>query len=248
MNNTFSIRRFAQYAHKHYIENSHHYLYGILIVAAASIIILYFFPYDISENLILPLLFGSVYFTIIGCRSHYSLRSIEQSYTLPASSSEKYLFIWINSVILTTIITIAIIWIVSIVFTIIYKKPVGLSFSEFEYPLVLTGITAYLLFQAGILLSCCWGKGSPMRVFLIIIGLFIACTLMYIHYMQPAADTNFTINLFDATCNIRSENARIQYPLISGISMPISISLTLGFWTLVMWITAYFKFKERTLK
>lgn len=248
MNNTFSLCRTALYARKHYVENSRNYIYGLLLLTAMSVLVLYIRPYDFNENLLLLLLLSSAYFTMICCRSHYSRRAMAQSYTLPVSPAEKYLFMWFNSAVLATLASFAIILTVCLLFSAIYKRPVGLNLMHIEFSLVGVCITAYFFFQAGALLSCCWSKGSPIKIFLVIIGLFIACALIGIYSLKTFPDTNFAINAFDATCSIRSETACIRYPLVNGISTWTTIPLIFGFWTLAMWITAYFKLKERTSK
>lgn len=248
MNNTFSMHRVALYARKHYAENSLYYLCGLLILAAMSALTLYWHPNTFCDQLTLLLLAGSGYFTIIGCHSHYSRRSMERSYTLPASPLEKYLFTWFNTTVLATIVTFVVVWGMCVLFTVIHERPVGVDFSRIEFSQIMTGAAIYLLFQAGTLLSCCWNKGFPLKVFLVIIGVVIACVLLIVFLLQPASDANFAINPFDASCSIRSETACIRYRLVNGISTGTTTTLIFGFWTLAMWIIAFFKFNERTVK
>lgn len=248
MNNAFSMRRVALYAHKHYVENAHSYLYGLLVLAAMSALTLCRYTHTFCDHLIPLLPLSSLYFTMIGCRSHYSRRAMERSYTLPASQSEKYLFTWLNTAVLSTIATFVVVWSMCALFTAIYKRPIGVDFSRIEFTEILTGVTAWLLFQAAVLLSCCWNKGFPLKALAVIIGVFIACVLLAVFLLQPASGANFAVNPFDATCTLHTETARIRYTLIGGLSIPVSLTLIFGFWTLVMWATAYFKFKERTSK
>lgn len=248
MNNTFSMHRVALYARKHYAENSRSYLYGLLALATMSAVALYIRPYDFNENLLLLLLLGSAYFTMTGSRSHYSRRAMAQSYTLPVSPAEKYLFTWFNSAVVATVAAFAVVLGVCLLFSAIYERPVGLDLTHIELPVVGFAMTAYFLFQAAALLSCCWSIGSPIKIFLLIIGLFIACALIGVYSLKTSPDANFTINTFDATCSIRSATARIRYPLAGGFSLPTNLMLLFGFWTSVMWVTAYFKFRERTVK
>lgn len=248
MNNTFSLHRVARYARKHYVENGRTYVYGILITTAITAFMLYIAPYQNHESLLLPLLFGTVYFTLACCGDHYHPRSMELNYMLPASQAEKYLFTWFNSALLATAVSVAVIWIVSTVFTAIGNKPVGPDFSQFEYSVAMPAIAAYFLLQAAILFSCCRGKGTPLKGLLILIAIFAAASLAYFLSLRPAFGSNFSIDLLDASCQIHSGTARIGYPLIEGVSLSTSIAQVFGFWTLVLWVTAYFKFRERTSK
>lgn len=102
--------------------------------------------------------------------------------------------------------------------------------------------------QAAILFSCCRGKGTLLKGLLILIAVFAAASLAYFLSLRTAFGSNFSIDLLDASCQIHSGTARIGYPLIEGISLPTSIALVFGFWTLVLWVTACFKFRERTSK
>lgn len=244
MNNTFSLHRVALYARKHYTENSRSYLYGLLGLIGLTLLSLYYIGNSIPLSLLL--LISCIYFTLISSQNHYAQRSIEQSYTLPATAEEKYFFIWLNSAIAIPLATTAICLLLSSIFSIVQHKTTGLlTLSNIDSMTIIL----FLLMQSGTLFCCSWLRGSPLKAYAIVSGILIGIFILYFTiFNKLVLNLHYSIDISNGTCYSYIDAARISYPLANNISEQCTVTYFLGFWMVVFWVMGYFKFKERTLK
>lgn len=242
MNSTFSLRRIALYARKHYVENARQYLYGIV----GTILLL------LSIPLFFGVLFGSrrldvlsallmaafvYYITFISCRNRS--QSEELSSTLPVTPLEKYLFIWFNS----SIVSIALYALIQLPFAFDIGMPLLRISNE-------GGASLMLIFtvQAAILLACCWAKGNPAKILLTLTGAFILFYGAYYAFMAGVIGIFPDVPFSKAYTWINSDKAILTCPLPVRLPALAGYAVLLLYWVPVCWVVAYFKFKERTLK
>lgn len=239
MNSTFSLRRTALYARKHYTENARYYLYGLL---AASLILFLVSLFDSREPGIIRVAAAYLmmafyyYFVRLSCRSHYERKSMTTVYTLPVTAAEKYLFIWFNTTVVATAVFGLLLWLVT--------ATEGIPGSNIIYPTWL----AILTVQSGLLLACCWGREYPMKQFLLLACAFILFFVLYYRGMTLTGGLFAHIPFSEIHVNARSGSAILAFPLREQLSRYGAWTMVFGYWILVSWVTGYFKFRERTLK
>ena len=102
--------------------------------------------------------------------------------------------------------------------------------------------------QAGLLLACCWGKEYPMKIFLLLAGAFILFFIIYYWVLMPSDGLFVRIPFSEFTVNIHSDTARLSFPLRKQLPEYGAYTMIFGYWTLVSWVTGYFKLREKTLK
>ena len=101
---------------------------------------------------------------------------------------------------------------------------------------------------AGLLLACCWGKEYPMKIFLLLAGAFILFFIIYYWVLMPSDGLFVRIPFSEFTVNIHSDTARLSFPLRKQLPEYGAYTMIFGYWTLVSWVTGYFKLREKTLK
>lgn len=163
-----------------------------------------------------------------------------RSYTLPVTAAEKYLFIWFNTTVIATLLFSLVLWPVTAAADI----PDGNIIRIMIYPTWLTIFTV----QAGLLLACCWGKEYPMKIFLLLAGAFILFFIIYYRVLMPSDGLFVRIPFSEFTVNIHSDTARLSFPLRKQLPEYGAYTMIFGYWTLVSWVTGYFKLREKTLK
>lgn len=242
MNNTFSLHRIFLYARKHYMENIRSYIYGLLaLLIINSIYVLIFTkqPYREEELTNLLLMAFMFYFIRISCRDSFKQEPMYLSYTLPVTALEKYLFIWFNS----TIVVSALYCLVQWPFVVITNS------TEYHILNLFYGQWLLILYiQATALLSYCWIKGSPVKVFLALLGATFLFYAVYYKGIQIATGLNTTIPFSSFHTAENSDKAQLIYTFPEQMSRHTAYAIILDFWILIFWLTGYFKFRERTLK
>lgn len=244
MNNTFSLGRTLRYARKHYVENARYYGYTLLLfLLMLSVWAWYIRTWgDTASSFTLFAVLLMIAFiclvTRISSLNHYERRITPLSYTLPVTTAEKYFFIWFNSTVVATALFGLILW-PSVLFA--HAQESLAQF--FSYPAWLIIFTI----QAGLLLSCSWVKGNPLKAFLPLAGAFFLYHAIYTTVLRswgiyaglPFSEIGFHID---------SGTAYLRWQLPEQIPQNAAYTILFGFWILVAWIVGYFKFKERTLK
>lgn len=244
MNNTFSLGRTLLYARKHYVENARYYGYTLLLfLLMLSVWACYIRTWGETASsftlfAVLLMIAFICLVTRISSLSHYEQRIIPLSYTLPVTTEEKYLFIWFNSTVVATVLYALILCPVTYAAG---KQEILKFFSEYPAWLMIFTI------QAGLLLSCSWVKGNPLKAFLPLAGAFFLYHAIYTTVLRswgfyaglPFSEIGFHID---------SGTAYLRWLLPEQISQNAAYTILFGFWILVAWIVGYFKFKERTLK
>lgn len=245
MNNSFSLGRTLRYARKHYVENARYYGYTLLLFLLLLAVSAWFFTIwlDTSGSFCLLILLLLTVFiclvTRISSLNHYERRKMPLSYTLPVTTAEKYLFIWFNSTVVA-----------SALFALILL-PVAFLAGAWENLVLFSSSPVWLFLftvQAGLLLSCSWVKGNPLKAFLPLAGAYIAYHVLYFAVLKSAFGLAVYMPFSEVFFQLSSDTALLHYQLPGRISQNAAYTILFGFWILVAWIVGYFKFKERTLK
>ena len=246
MNNSISFRRTVLYARKHYVENARYYGYGLLAILILLSVFAWFYgswrsdPGEFRVTACFTMLGFMYYVTRLSCRNLYKRLPMVRSYTLPVTAAEKYLFIWFNTTVIATLLFSLVLWPVTAEADI----PDGNIIRIMIYPTWLTIFTV----QAGLLLACCWGKEYPMKIFLLLAGAFILFFIIYYWVLMPSDGLFVRIPFSEFTVNIHSDTARLSFPLRKQLPEYGAYTMIFGYWTLVSWVTGYFKLREKTLK
>ena len=90
--------------------------------------------------------------------------------------------------------------------------------------------------------------GNIMKIFLLLAGAFILFFLIDYWVLMPSDGLFVRIPFSEFTVNIHSDTARLSFPLRKQLPEYGAYTMIFGYWTLVSWVTGYFKLREKTLK
>lgn len=231
------------YGRKHYLENARGYLYGALALCALLVLVIMMYGKVIISMQTMLMGAVAVYCVQLTCRSHYDKLQRACNYTLPVTQSEKFLFMWFNTVIVSSV---AIILVGSAVIWCTMLLPGDYSIIGLNGDNVLL----CLLFfggQAAALFVCCWKMGSPLKGYLIVLGIFIAVLVIHSWFWRRFFNLSYGLPLSWVEGWVDNDGAILAYSVGGGVSLWASY-IFLGLWIPVLWVAAYFKFRERTLK
>ena len=65
---------------------------------------------------------------------------------------------------------------------------------------------------------------------------------------MPSDGLFVRIPFSEFTVNIHADTARLSFPLRKQLPEYGAYTMIFGYWTLVSWVTGYFKLREKTLK
>lgn len=230
------------YGRKHYLENARGYLYGALTLCGllALMIIMFEKNFVVPQTMIMGL--AAVYCVQLTCRSHYDKLQRACSYTLPVTQGEKFLFMWFNTVVVSS----AVIILVGLVVAWCGMLFPGF-YSDFRSDLLAPLCLMFFGMQSGALFVCCWTKDSPLKGYLLILGIFLAFLMIHGWFWRYFFDLAYSLPLSWVNGWVDNTEAILMYSVGGGVSLLASY-LFMGLWIPVLWVAAYFKFRERTLK
>lgn len=250
MNSTFSLRRILLYARKHYLENARKYLYILLAFAILQGVSFWFYcctaerDTEVYYNLTLIYMAAFSYLIArLSCRSHRERRQMPLAYTLPVTPLEKYLFIWFNS----AVVAIVYYGVMLSPFVVKVYCP-GIPDDYFLLNMSCRVWLSLVLIQSGVLLACCWAKGNPLKILLPLAVAYLLYLLAYGAILWYAFGMSSGLPFSEMCINRFSDTAVLRCELPDQLPAYGAYIILFGFWIVVCWVAAYFKFKERTLK
>ena len=251
LNDTFSLRRIALYARKHYAENGRYYLsVGAIVLCLLLALLLVLndgqdFFYSVAA--VVGVAAGASWLHRT-CRPYYKPVQANMAYMVPLTQAEKYLFCWFNSYV---------VW--GVVFIVLLLLVVGASHIRGFGTLHLTApfewfgwsvLLACTVLHAAAFFCCSWARKSPLKGYLLMGGIVIAGIVAYERLMMvlgggiviapfPGSTLIAVVTAPDTTCIYCIE----PFPHADAVRHAVAVAAALFFWT-----AGYFKFKERTLK
>lgn len=247
-NDSFSFRRIALYARKHYIENARFYGFTALAILLALLgqFLLDYNERSYSSNATALAVITGILWLNRTFRPFYKPKMATLNYMLPLTQTEKYFFCWFNSLIaFGTIFTL--LYLAAIAF----GRITGIATPELGwFPNWYSGedLIFLLLFQSLAMLVCSGAKTSPVRGYVIIwlaTIMFISIYQLSLTRIVPYSDIQiFTSPCSDLKINMYLNDSYLHYriPPLPGVGIVYWVLIVLG------WITGWKKFRERTFK
>lgn len=237
------MQRVMWYGRKHYLENARGYLYGALALCGLQALVIMLYGVQIASLQTMLMGAAAVYCVQLTCRSHYDKLQSGYSYTLPVTQTEKFLFMWFNTVVVSSAVILLLGFVFSWCALLFSGDYTGLKVGE-DY------VILWLVFfgmQSGALFVCCWIKGSPLKGYLIILGIFLAFLFVHYWFWRRFFDFVYDIPLSQVSAWVAFDGAVVRYSVGKLMSSSAAFAFQ-GLWIPVLWVAAYFKFRERTLK
>lgn len=240
---TFSLRRVAQYTAKHYAEYGRRYalIFGVIIVALAAMALLIWakfkFFLEIEGIFQTVLVFLPAVVVVVADMSIRSLyRTTNRAtleMTLPLTSAERYVFVFLNTLIVGALVPFAI----------------SCAFDFWDYFKAPVMFGLYLLVHPYVMVAYCWARYPKYTI----VGLMLLWALTmfslasvsstigmpafgnYLHFSLPES-----YEFFKAGPMMYGSGIEFDYP------MWIEWLFTVVMWALA-YVIAYFKLRERRL-
>lgn len=266
MNDFFNIKRFWAYTAKTYKENKKRYLIYTALMAGVMLAIILMMMYDAAKDkpalvrqaepiMFLLFIFGAP-FIFSEMRSLRNRHTAQMVNTLPVSTFERYMFLLLNTTIVYALVFSLCLFLTNMLLpSILGYGDLQEYFSKYNNTnSTYISYLVYMLFSAGLIFAGTTkfknhqlGAGITFVIFLII---FIAPLIL-----SPILnEANLTENFYGPYFNGISPNYRLNTTTIYYSTRPLikmdtnTMPYQIGIWTLLFWVTSYFKLKERQIK
>ncbi len=261
MNQTFNFRRFSMLFKKHTVENYRTYLMSIAVLAGILLLFMGFVSYQDKGNLpqSVQFAFFMAFLLIAGCIFTSMIfndlgdkKKAIPALTLPASSFEKYFVGWLYSFVIFQIVFVAIFYLIaSIVIQIGHPTSLGSDnsvinlFSKNDFrPHPYYTFIFYTFLHAITFFGAIYFE--RLHFIKTAFAFFIVAFLMGL-LNRPILSSMFN-NQADGTSffsPISISNGKTAYSIHQVYLQDYIGAIVLGLVVLVLWISAYYKLKEK---